>query len=181
MNSERDELLAGVAAAGRAWEEFNPEGRQFMQDRFPDVETGCRFWLTKSPVRMYPGFPLPETLKPADKARLLDCLQYLQPETNMLYHRVDDEQRPLGVPGLAKRLGMGVRGCYRFVRRMVEARVMAREQGRLYVNPVYFFRGTRLKSHLFFLFEPDLTCVLPAWTVEKFTGQRPARRFNAYI
>jgi len=178
---KNDEVLAGVAATARAFEDRPTGGREFMQDRFPDLDTGCRFWLTKAPVRMYPGFPLPAALPMRDKARLLDCIQYLQPDTNMLYHRVDDEQRPLSVPLLARRLGMHPRECYSFVRRMIAARVMAREKGRLYVNPLYFFRGTRLRQHLFFLFEADLSSVLPAWTVEKFTGTRPDRRFNAYV
>lgn len=178
---KNDELLAGVAAAARAYEDHPTGGREYMQDRFPDVDTGCRFWLTKAPIRMYPGFTLPSGLSHADRSRLLDCVQYLQPETNMLFHRVDDEQRPLSVPLLARRLGMHPRDCYSFVRRMIDARIMARERGRLYINPVYFFRGTRLKQHLFFLFESDLSSVLPAWAVEKFTGTRPNRRFNAYV
>ena len=174
-------ILAGVEEAGRARAEPLTEGRQYMRDRFPDVEEGCRFWLTKSPVRIYPGFPLPANVNALDKGRLLDCVQYLQPGTNMLFHRVDDEQRPLTALGLSKRLRISERECYRFLKRMIKNRVIARDEGRLYINPVYFFRGVRLKSTLFFLFEEDLSSVLPAWTVEKFTGERPKRSFNAYV
>jgi len=176
-----DNMLANVEDVGKVHVEPLTEGKQFMKDRFPDLEEGCRFWLTKAPVRVYPGYSLPASVSAADKGRVLDCVHYLQPGTNMLFHRVDDEQRPLTVPLLAKRLRISERECYRFVRRMVEARVMARNDGRLYINPVYFFRGVRLKSPLFFLFEADLSAVLPAWTVEKFTGERPKRRFNAYV
>ena len=172
MNTKTDVLLAGVDATSKAPRPFTPKGAEYLQDRFPDVDTGCRFWLTKSPVRLYPGYTLPRCLTSADKGRLLDAVQYLQTDTNMLYHRVDAEQRPLTVPLLARRLGMGTRECYRFVRRMIDAGVMARDRGRLYVNPIYFFRGVRLHSYLFGLFERDLASILPAWTVEKFTGQR---------
>ena len=164
-----DILLAGVASTSKVPQKYTPHGFEYLEDRFPDVDTGCRFWLTKSPVRIYPGFALPASVSNGDKARLLDCVQYLQTETNMLYYRSDTEQLPLTVPGLAKRLHMHPRECYKFVQRMIDARVMARQDGRLYVNPIYFFRGVRLKSHLFFLFERDLTSVLPGWVVEKFT------------
>lgn len=169
---KNDDLLAGIASTGKVPQRRIPRGFEYLEDRFPDVETGCRFWLAKSPVRLYPGFPLPASVSQADKARLLDCAQYLQTETNMLYYRSDTEQLPLSVPGLAKRLHMHPRNCYRFIQRMIDARVMARQDGRLYINPIYFFRGVRLKSHLFFLFERDLTSILPTWTVEKFTGLR---------
>ena len=40
---KNDEVLAGVAATARAFEDRPTGGREFMQDRFPDLDTGCRF------------------------------------------------------------------------------------------------------------------------------------------
>ena len=174
-----DKLITGVSGAiGNSGYREREDGglilgRDYKKARFPDVETGYRFWLAKEPIRMYPGFPLPHSVRPVDRARMLDCVQYLQAETNMLFYKIGGQDMPIPPATLGRRLGMNQRETYRFLKRMIDAGIMARDEGRLYVNPMYFFRGIRLKSHLFFLFEDDLTRILPAWVVEKFTGQRP--------
>lgn len=146
------------------------EGEKWQSKRFDD-EKGFLFSLGGSPVRMYPGYQLPDKLTHAEVGRLLDCAQYLEPETNMLFYRSDQERKPMKREMLAKRLGISYRQCCRFVQRMEAFKVMHIEDGRLYMCPIYFFRGKYLRYALYSRFKDQLDPVLPAWVVDKYAGK----------
>jgi len=152
-------------------ERFRSFGKQHLDDRFPNNEKGYRFWLNKSPIRMYPGWELPKSLTPAEVGYIYRCAMMMETQTNMLKHHVDGRDKPLTMPQLAMRLDMSLNYCYRFVGKMCDMGVMAREDGRIYINPVYFFRGVNLKQHLFFVFEEWIAGLLPHWVVERFYGR----------
>jgi len=162
-----DALLYGIADAAEQMPEHVPAGKEYWLDRFP-AERGYRFWMCKSPIRMYPGCELPKTLTQSEKGTIYDCAMLMETGTNMLFHRVNGYNKPLSVKKLAERLGKKERQTYNFLKRMYELRIFACEDGRIYVNPIYFFRGTYLSSHLFFLFEEDLASVLPEPVVKKY-------------
>lgn len=166
---EKKELLYGIADTAEEEPAFVPQGKEYQKLRFPE-ERGYRFWLSKSPIRIYPGCTLPKTLTQAEKGTVLDCVHYMEASTNMLFHRVNGYNKPLSVKQLAERLGKKERQTYSFLKKMYDLRVFACEDGRIYVNPCYFFRGIYLNSHLFFLFETDLASVLPEWVVNRYYG-----------
>ena len=146
------------------------EGEQWRSKRFDD-EKGYLFSLGGAPVRMYPGFPLPDEVSHADVGHLLGCLQYLQPETNLLFYRSNVKRKPLTRAMLAKRLGISYRQCSRFIQKMEKLRVIAVEDGGIYICPVYFFRGKHLRYALYARFKDQLDKVLPGWVVDKYNGR----------
>ena len=164
--------LAGISEEATTPEPFTPDGAQWLDKRFPSEEQGYKFWLCRSPVRCFTGNALPNTLTASEKGHVYECAMLMETGTNMVVHRVDGVWKPLPVGQLATRLRLSETQCYRFVKRMVDLRIMAREQGRLYLSPIYFFRGTHLRPHLFFLFEEDLSSVLPSWVVDRYYGRR---------
>lgn len=166
------ETLAGLTEESSLPRPFTPTGQEWLDKRFPSPEKGYKFWLCKSPIRSFVGCDLPDSLTAAEKGHMYECSMLLEPTTNMLFHRVNDVRKPLSVAALGKRIHMSPTQCYRFVKKMIDLRIMAREQGRLYVSPIYFFRGTYLRAHLFHLFEEDLASVLPQWVVDRFNGRR---------
>jgi len=145
------------------------EGEQWRSKRF--TEKGYMFSLGGSPVRMYPGFELPKELTHAEVGRCLECAQYLEPETNMLFYRSNQDRKPLNRAKLAKRLGISYRQCCRFVERMIKFGVMVSEQGRIYICPVYFFRGHHLRYALYDRFREQMDKVLPSWVIDRFAGK----------
>ena len=169
MKIIKNAILYGIADTAERAPERTTLGKEYQNSRY-DEDKGYRFWLSKSPIRMYSGCALPKTLTQAEKGTVYDCAQFLESGSNMLFHRVNGYNKPLTVQHLAKRLGKKERQTYNFLKKMCDLRIFAREDGRIYINPCYFFRGTHLNSHLFFLFEEDLASVLPEWVVKKYYG-----------
>ncbi len=166
--SRVDQIMMEILREAEAahYSENRPTG---WKDYNYDVEKGFRFMANNTTViRMYK--PLPDTLSVGEVGMLLDCAQFLEPESNMLFYRSDRSHKAMSVRKLAAALGMSVSYVYRFVSRMCRLRVMAKEQRRLYINPIYFFRGRYLSSHLYSLFRQELQLVLPQWVVDKYEG-----------
>ena len=160
----------GIAGAAAEKEYSAPTGSEWKDKRFR-LDKGYSFWLSAVPVRMFMGCGLPYSLCDSDAGKLYRCALLLQAHTNMLFYHSHGEEKPLTVPKLAAKLGMNTRRCYDFVQRMCDLRIMARDNGRLYINPCYFFRGRHLSWHLYRLFEQDLESVLPDWVVRRYNGE----------
>ncbi len=167
-------LGSGISAARQGEARNYPKriswGKEWQDARFND-EFGYHYWLNEVPVRIFPACGLPKITK-AEKANLYDCALLMEAETNMLSYRCNDNwYKPLTIPMLAQRLELSERQTYRFLSSMYEKRIMASEQGRIYMNPCYFFRGRYLSYHLFRLFETDLRSILPQWVVDRYDGK----------
>lgn len=155
--------LAEEAAA-----ENYPENRPTSWKAYNfDRDRGVRYMANvMNVVRMFE--PLPDEVTAAEKGLLLRVTPFIEAESGMLYYRSDRTHKPLTISKLAARIGISASHTYRLVRRMCAARVLAKEQGRIYVNPCYFFRGRFLNWHLYHLFQPELDRVLPQWVVNKY-------------
>jgi hypothetical protein len=164
------EQLAGLSETKKEKEHYVPYGKQWQDERF-DEEQGYHFWLNETPVRTFPGCTLPNTVSKWEKGVLLDCAMLMEAGTNMLCRRVDGYYKPLDPKRLSVKIGMSERQTRAFINRMCELRIMAKEDGRIYINPCYFFRGRFLSFHLFSLFETDLRSILPEWVVQRYDGQ----------
>ena len=145
------------------------EAEQWRSKRF--TEKGYLFSLGGSPVRMYPGYELPKELTPGYIGHCLECTQYLEPETNMLFYRSNQERKPLNREKLAKRLGISYRQCCRFIEKGIKYGIIVVEEGRIYINPIYFFRGKHLRYALYARFRDQLDKVLPSWVVDRYNGR----------
>ena len=157
--------LAEEAAA-----ENYPENRPTSWKAYNfDRDRGVRYMANvMNVVRMFE--PLPDEVTAAEKGLLLRMTPFIEAGTNMLYYRSDRTHKPLTISKLAARIGISASHTYRLVRHLRTARVLAKEEGRLYVNPCYFFRGRYLSYHLYSLFKTELDAVLPEWVVNKYNG-----------
>ncbi len=165
MRKKKSEIITEFIASLCEKENHKSLGEQWKQKRFS--EKGYTFWAdTAFPVRIY--CELPKELTNIEKGRCLECTQWLEVGTNMLYYRSNNIHKPLTIRSLAKRLNISERQCQRFIKRMLETRVIAREQGKLFMNPCYFVRGKYLNYHLYQLFKRELDQVLPQWVVARY-------------
>ena len=144
-------------------------GSEWKDKRFR-IDKGYSFWLNASPVKMYPGCELPASVSSADCGKLYRCAMMLQKNTNMLFYHSNGFDKPLTTEKLADKLGINRQRCYMFVQRMCDMHIMARESGRLYINPIFFFRGRHLSYSLYQMFQEDLDSVLPQWVIDRFNG-----------
>ena len=157
--------LAEEAAAKNYPENSPTSWKKYNFDR----DKGVRYMANvMNVVRMFE--PLPDEVTAAEKGLLLHVIPFIEAESGMLYYRSDRTHKPLTIGKLAARIGISASHTYRLVRRMCAARVLAKEQGRIYVNPCYFFRGRYLSYHLYSLFKTELDAVLPEWVVNKYNG-----------
>lgn len=141
-----------------SWKEYN-----FAREK------GVRYMANvMNVVRMYN--PVPDEVTAAEKGLLLRVMPFIEAESGMLYYRSDRIHKPLTVCKLAAKLGISASHTYRLVRRLCNVRVLAKESGRLYINPCYFFRGRYLSHHLYTLFKPELDAVLPEWVIQAYDG-----------
>jgi predicted transcriptional regulator len=166
---KKDYLTIGIASTAEAEPpESKSHGELWKDRRF--TQQGYLFWLNAAPIRSYPGYALPDTLTATETGRCYQCALMLEKETNMIFHKVNGVNKPLSIKQLANRLKLSERQCYRFIQRMIELRIMKKEQGRIYINPCYFFRGRYLSYHLYELFKPELQAVLPKWVTDRYEG-----------
>ncbi len=134
-----------------------------------DKEKGVRYMANvMHVVRIFK--PLPKEITAAETGMLLACIPFIEAETGMLYYRSNTVNKPMSISRLSAKVGKSASHIYRFVRRMCELRIMAKEKHCLYVNPIYFFRGRYLPYHLYDLFKPELDAVLPRWVIDKYNG-----------
>ena len=169
-NDDDSNTLTEGIAGGAEEKEFIPAyGSEWKDKRF-NLQNGNSFWLSAVPIKMFSGCGLPSSLGFSDCGKLYRCAMLMQQHTNMLFYHSHGVDKPLTVEKLADRLGVNVKYCYSFIQRMVDLRIMAREDGRIYMNPIYFFRGRHLSWHLYQLFETDLDSVLPQWVVDRYNG-----------
>lgn len=166
--SRTDAIMLEVVRKAKAQNYPENKAESWNEHNF-DAEKGFRYLAnTTTIIRMYK--PLPDSMTAAEIGMMLHCAQFIEMETGMLYYRSDRTSKPMSAAELAKRLGRSISQVYKFIGRMRNLRVMAKEDRRLYVNPCYFFRGRYLSYHLYQLFKPDLQTLLPAWVVNKYEG-----------
>ena len=167
---KEEPLTEGIADAKAEKEYSAPTGSEWKDKRFK-LDKGYSFWLSAVPIKHFSGCGLPASVCDSDAGKFYRCSLLLQAHTNMLFYHSRGEEKPLTVQKLADKLGMNVQRCYKFVQHMCDLRVMARDNGRLYINPCYCFRGRHLSWHLYRLFEQDLESVLPDWVVRRYNGE----------
>ena len=164
-----DCLTDGIADGAELPTPSPAYGSEWKDKRF-NLEKGYSFWLNAVPVRMFTGCALPSSVSMVDCGRMYRCAMLMQARSNMLFYHANGVDKPLTVAKLAAKLGINEQRCRQFVKRMTDARVMVREDGRLYVNPCYFFRGKHLSFSLYQLFQTDLDSVLPQWVIDRYNG-----------
>ena len=169
---EKDIVLYGLADGGEA--EYKTDGNEWKDRRF-SKDNGYSFWRTVSAVRFFPnGNELPKDITAIDCGYMYRCASILQSGTNMLVRHYHGYDKPMSTEKLADYLGISVRRCYAFTKRMCDRGIMKREKGKLYINPLYFIRGRYLTWQLYTLFQKDLDSMLPQWVVGRFNGDDSA-------
>ena len=144
-------------------------GKEWKDKRFR-IDRGYSFWMCAKPIRSFGAVSIPSDISKYDLANLFICAMWLQADTNMLVQPHHGYDTPLTVEKIAEKIGISTRYCYLFIDRMIGKRIMARSQGAVYINPIYFFRGKYLSWHLYHLFQEDLDAFLPQWVINRFNG-----------
>lgn len=148
-----------------------------------DENAGYLFWRNKQAVRIFPDILYPPGVTEADEAHLLKLAHQIYSTTNMLCYRGNKNvMKPLQPKQMSYVLGICERNTHLFLKRMCEFGIMARvvvdveekKETQYYMNPIYFFSGTRLSLNLYLIFRRQLDRYIPAWVREMFSDQEKA-------
>jgi len=163
-------LAEGIAGAAEAPDNHRTGGREWKRRRF-SLEKGYSYFLGASSVRYFPGgWELPADVSPADCGHMYRIGALLQPGTNMIVKHHKNYDRPATLATLAEQLGVSIDHCKKFISRMLARRIIKKQDGHYYVNPIYFIRGRYLTWGLYHLFQEDLDPFLPDWVIDRFNG-----------
>lgn len=142
-----------------------------------DVNKGY-FFGNQVGAKRYLKNKFPENISDGEAGKLLKLFFNVEPNTNLLVFRSGNVNKAMQKENIAKRLGMSVRSCSRFLNKMVKLNVMAKvvveknniskKEDNYFFNPVYFFAGNWLRYNLYVLFKKDLDGLLPRWVISKF-------------
>jgi hypothetical protein len=152
-----------------------------------DDETGYLFWKNKDNIRMFPGIILPKGLNDSDKSNLITLSHSLLKNANMIAYRgYQNDIKPMTIEQMAEECELKPKTMYALIRRAIDLGVMARvtvmcgnlKETQFYMNPIYFFTGSRINLNLYLLFRKQLDRYLPDWVKEKFAAQAKAMKLS---
>ena len=169
-NFTDDVLADGIAGRAEQRDTNRRSGMSWKRYRF-NLENGYSFFLGAAAVRYFPGgWELPKDITPADCGHMYRVAALLQPGTNMIIKHHKNYDRPITVLQLADELGISADHCKKFLLRMMHRRIIKKQDGHYYVNPIFFIRGRYLTWGLYHLFQEDLDPFLPDWVIDRFNG-----------
>ena len=170
MDEQNNIVADGIADSSVLAEDRLSDGREWKRQRF-SLEKGYSFWMNAHAVRMFThGCELPKDINATDCGYMYRCATMLQPNTNMIVKHYKNYDRPIATKELAEELGIGERNCQRFIKRMIDRDILRKQDGHLYVNPIFFIRGRYLSWQLYTLFSDQLDAFLPQWVIDRFNG-----------
>lgn len=145
-----------------------------------DDDKGYLFWARKSFAKSFIDVPYPKEMSKLDIANMSILAKHMWSNTNMLGYRGNGGARPYDIPMIAKAIDLKQRQTYAFIKKMMDLGLMARVdiktdsgiETQYYINPIYFFSGSRIPLSLYLIFRQQLDSVLPGWVRDRFAVDR---------
>jgi len=146
-----------------------------------DEEKGYLWKPQKGSSRMFHEVPFPEGMSMIDRGRMVTLAKHIWSKTNILGYRGHGGFRPYSVKQIGDLINLTEEQAERFLKRMQKIEMVKpvsvpfgeRNEIQYYVNPLYFFSGSRLSLNLYALFYVELERHLPGWVKEEFAKAKP--------
>lgn len=147
----------------------------FISPQF-DEERGYLWWNQKEHSKSFKTVPFPDEMSMIDRGRMATLAKCILGKSNMLGYKGHGGLRPYVVEQIAKIIKTDVKQAQRFLTRMEKLRIIKlisvpfgeRTEIQIYVNPVYFFAGSRLSLNLYLLFQDEMKHHVPDWVKDEF-------------
>lgn len=155
------------------------EKKKYVDSKF-DEENGYLFWNRKSHNKIYHDIKFPPDLNWKDKGRLHELSLHIWSNTNILAYRGNGGVKPYNLEQIGDIIELKDRQLRSFMHKMIKNIIIAKSDLFLgdnklehyYMNPVYFFSGSRIPLNLYIIFKQSLDYHLPEWVVNKFMTQK---------
>jgi len=147
----------------------------YFSARF-DEARGYLWKPQKGGARMFNEVPFPAAMSMIDRGRMATLAKHIWSNTNMLGYRGHGGVRPYSSSRIGELVGLSPEQSERFLKRMEGLEIVKsikvpfgdRVEVQYYINPLYFFSGSRLSLNLYALFHEELEKHLPGWVKEEF-------------
>ena len=141
-----------------------------------DDDKGYLFWARKSFAKSFIDVDYPKAMSKMDIANISILSKHMWSNTNMIGYRGSGGAKPYDVLMIGKAVDLKQRQTYSFIKKMMDLGLMARVdiktdsgiETQYYINPIYFFSGSRIPLSLYLIFRQQLDSVLPGWVRDRF-------------
>lgn len=148
---------------------------KFVNAQF-DEGKGYLFWSRKNHNKIYHDIDFPEQISDNELGKLFKLSQYIYSNTNLLAYRGNGGVKPYDIVDISKVINLNEKRTKLFMQKMVKYKIIAKvniEFGEksdihYYLNPVYFFSGSRIPLNLYLIFRNELDNILPEWVRLKY-------------
>jgi hypothetical protein len=142
---------------------------------------GYRMPSHKLGARIFNDVQFPDEMSYGDIGKMTCLAKLMIAKNNMLGYRGQGKIIPYTMEEIGGLVGLSGRRAKEFVWKMINLKVMCREQSggevRCFINPAYFLaNGQRLSLDLFIRFQEDLISLLPKWVINEFLEQAKSKR-----
>ncbi len=151
---------------------FNSEGEEVyskttqFKGRFRD--DGYMMYAHGQTISRRTSLKLPEGMTKIDMANLDLLSVHLLPNTNVIGYRTKKGNTPMTIEQMGEVIGVQQRQAYRFIKRMIDMRMMAKDGEQHVINPLYFLNGRIITDRLYWLFDEPLNEHLTDWVKKTY-------------
>lgn len=146
-------------------EEVYSKTTQF-KGRFRDE--GYMMYAHGQTISRRTSLKFPGAMTKIDIANLDLLAAHLLPITNVIGYRTKKGNQPMSVEQMGKVIGVQQRQAYRFIKRMIDMRMIAKDGEQHVINPLYFLNGRIITDRLYWLFEDSLKDHLNEWVQKAY-------------
>lgn len=151
------------------------EKTTFFPPKF-DPDKGYLFWTHSSGARVFSNVPYPNGMSKADIGNLAILGKNIWSKTNLLGKKKRGDVHPYSVKEIGEILDLSEEQAERFLKRAFKFGVIKPipvpfgdcVEIQYYMNPLYYFAGSRLSPNLYLLFRKELDAHLQPWVKEEF-------------
>ena len=146
------------------------EKQQYVDTQFS--EDGYLFWCKRNSVKTFIDTPLPNTFTWAERGRLTELQHYMLKDNQLIVYRSHGGIKAITISDMCRIFDMSSRQCKALIIKAKQYNVIKEVSidGSKYFaySPIYGFKGKRLSTIVFIMFQNELISIMPAWVVKRF-------------
>lgn len=138
-------------------------------------ENGYLMYAHGQTISRRTNLKFPESMTKIDMANMDLLSAHLLPNLNVIGYRTKKGNEPMTAKQIGKVIGIEERQTRRFIKKMIEVRMMAKDGEQYVVNPLYFLNGKVITDYMYWLFEDHLNEYMTEWVRKTY---RERKGFN---
>lgn len=114
--------------------------------------------------------PFPDDLTPLEIGYLTILSRHLLVDSNIIGKKTKRGTKPYTINEIGDLLG--IRSIYRFMKRMIDMKMIAKDGKHYIINPLYFLKGKTISDELYWLFNESIDHHLSQWIRDMYIKRK---------